>query len=256
MAGGQLRPEEKRTVTRLDGLLALFELGLIADADDGLVPESHQIIVRRDLDAHGHQNGPCTLDGYGNLDDHLAGLLGCSALRIDATMAAGFVINTPTATRVFNRSQRRALRARDRHCRYPGCGATRHLHAHHCQEWNQTHRTTVLDGVLLCRFHHSLLHLLGHKIRLDNGIAVVTRPDGTQLRGVTPTRVLPDDGLPEPTGQRRTGAGEPMTPYAADTYLRTWHHQTDHDQGKPPEPPPPWTTPEPINTRPHWVQLN
>ena len=53
---------------------------------------------------------------------------------------------------------RRALQLRDRHCRFPGCHATRHLHAHHVIHWARGGPTNLDNLVLLCAHHHRFVH--------------------------------------------------------------------------------------------------
>lgn len=56
---------------------------------------------------------------------------------------------------------RRLLVARDRTCRFPGCGAKRWLHAHHVVPWDHDGPTDLDNLVLLCGFHHRLVHSEG-----------------------------------------------------------------------------------------------
>jgi hypothetical protein len=62
--------------------------------------------------------------------------------------------------RVFNRAQRRALAQRDGGCAFPGCDRpTGWCEAHHAGEpWCTTGETNLDEGVLLCAFHHRLIH--------------------------------------------------------------------------------------------------
>lgn len=61
--------------------------------------------------------------------------------------------------RLFSMSQRRAIVARDRHCRAPGCTAPpAWCETHHVVRWADDGRTDVANGILLCRFHHSEVH--------------------------------------------------------------------------------------------------
>jgi len=53
---------------------------------------------------------------------------------------------------------RRALWQRDLTCRFPGCGATRNLHAHHVVHWARGGRTDLANLVLLCGHHHRTVH--------------------------------------------------------------------------------------------------
>lgn len=53
---------------------------------------------------------------------------------------------------------RRAVLARDRGCRFPGCGATRHLQVHHVWHWAQGGPIDLANLVTLCGFHHRFVH--------------------------------------------------------------------------------------------------
>ena len=70
-------------------------------------------------------------------------------------------------TRLASREQKRALRFRDGGCTVPGCTAEKHLHAHHI-DWWPLGPTDIDNMVLLCRFHHRLLHR-GHMSIRTNG---------------------------------------------------------------------------------------
>jgi hypothetical protein len=76
---------------------------------------------------------------------------------------------------------RRALAARDRGCRWPGCDApAAWTDAHHLTPWYEGGSTAVDQLILLCRWHHVCTHEGRWKIRLDPGTGEVsvTRPDG------------------------------------------------------------------------------
>ncbi|WP_308465807.1 DUF222 domain-containing protein [Rathayibacter soli] len=68
--------------------------------------------------------------------------------------------------RLFTARQKIALWYRDGGCMDPLCGGTsRHLEAHHIDQWHADHgKTDIADGVLLCRFSHMLIHNQGWKI--------------------------------------------------------------------------------------------
>jgi hypothetical protein len=63
---------------------------------------------------------------------------------------------------------RRLLLARDRTCRFPGCGAVRFLHAHHVVGWADGGATDLDNLILVCGHHHRFVH----------AAAWVLRPDG------------------------------------------------------------------------------
>ncbi|QUR66067.1 HNH endonuclease signature motif containing protein [Mycobacterium spongiae] len=84
-------------------------------------------------------------------------------LMCDATYEAWFerdgeVIGSSRASRQINRRLRRVLEHRHRSCAVPGCGATRGLHAHHIQHWEDGGPTELANLVLVCPYHHRLHH--------------------------------------------------------------------------------------------------
>jgi hypothetical protein len=62
--------------------------------------------------------------------------------------------------RLFTTNQKLALAARDGGCLWPGCDRPPSwTEAHHINQWARDGgQTDIDDGVLLCRFHHLLLH--------------------------------------------------------------------------------------------------
>jgi hypothetical protein len=87
---------------------------------------------------------------------------------------------------------RRALNARDRGCRFPGCANTRYVDAHHIHHWAQGGETKLSNLVQLCRFHHRQVHegrvVVQH---LDDGALRFVRPDGRSFDSVAPEHTRP-----------------------------------------------------------------
>jgi hypothetical protein len=75
----------------------------------------------------------------------------------------GSVLNVGRKSRTIPPAVRRALEARDRGCRFPGCGR-RFTDAHHVKHWADGGETSLRNSVLLCRFHHRLVHEGGWRI--------------------------------------------------------------------------------------------
>jgi hypothetical protein len=84
-------------------------------------------------------------------------------VRVDRD-AEGHVLSVGRRTRSLPPALRRALEARDRGCRFPGCGL-RFTDGHHIVHWADGGETCLDNTVLLCRFHHRLLHEGGWKLQ-------------------------------------------------------------------------------------------
>jgi hypothetical protein len=95
--------------------------------------------------------------------------------------ADGTVLDIGRKTRSIPPSIRRALLARDKMCRFPGC-ASRRRDAHHIEHWLDGGPTSLDNLVLLCRRHHRSVHegLVDVRLRADGSLAFIC-PDGSVL---------------------------------------------------------------------------
>lgn len=94
----------------------------------------------------------------------------------------GLPIDAVTAQRLFNRRQRRALAARWGGCAFPDCDRPPSwTEAHHITPFAQSPKTETVDGVLLCRHHHMLLHNNGWLITRDGNDYTLHGPNGTRV---------------------------------------------------------------------------
>ena len=73
------------------------------------------------------------------------------------------VLDVGRRTRTIPPALRRALEVRDRGCRFPGCGL-RFTDGHHVKHWADGGETTLDNLILLCRFHHRLVHEGGWRV--------------------------------------------------------------------------------------------
>ena len=92
----------------------------------------------------------------------------------------GVIVDVGRRHRLFSRTQRRMLVYRDRGCVFPGCDrGPRWCDAHHLKPWDEGGLTDLINGVLLCRRHHRMIHQ-GWKLARDaaTGIVTATSPDG------------------------------------------------------------------------------
>jgi len=81
-------------------------------------------------------------------------------------------------TRVIPPAMHRALKRRDRGCRFPGCVNTRFVDGHHIRHWADGGATRLDNLVLLCRHHHRLLHEGGYYAVKDGADFIFCRGDG------------------------------------------------------------------------------
>ena len=87
-------------------------------------------------------------------------------------------VDAGRTSRVIPPSMRRALIARDKHCRFPGCDRpVAWTQGHHLKHWADGGPTLIFNLALLCGRHHHLTHEGG--IRLEwgpNGELVASPP--------------------------------------------------------------------------------
>jgi len=89
------------------------------------------------------------------------------------------VIDVGRSRRVISGPARKALEARDRHCRWPNCDRpAKWSAAHHVVHWIHGGTTDLDNLVLLCHRHHWLVH---------EGRWQLVRGDGGQMLAIPPT---------------------------------------------------------------------
>lgn len=72
----------------------------------------------------------------------------------------GVPLHVSREHRLFTPGIRKALVLRDRGCAFPGCGEpASHCDGHHVDHWSTGGETSLANGVLLCRRHHTLIHI-------------------------------------------------------------------------------------------------
>ena len=110
---------------------------------------------------------------------------------------SGDVIGMGRLTREPSAWMVRQIRHRDRECRFPGCGARAFTEAHHVTFWRHGGRTDLDNLVLICSFHHKLVHELGWRLtREPDGTVRWFRPDGRRYRaGPSPGATARRGGL-------------------------------------------------------------
>jgi HNH endonuclease len=125
--------------------------------------------------------------------------------------AAGDVVGLGRTSREPPAWMLRQVRYRDRECRFPGCGARRFAEAHHVRWWRHGGRTTLENLLLICSFHHRLVHEHGWSVKRD--------ADGT-------ARWIPSERQQVPLGPVSAGGGERVIPARRRPY-RLWASSRD-----------------------------
>ena len=132
--------------------------------------------------------------------------------------SGGEILDVGRRTRTISPALRRALAARDRQCRFPGCGNLR-CDAHHLGHWADGGRTALDNLVLLCRRHHRAVHEEGFRVTLDaDGGVQFVGPDGHPLPEAPPAPAWTGPAL-QPTNDGLAEAGIEID---ADTATPTW----------------------------------
>ena len=147
----------------------------------------------------------------------------CSTVRV-VEDAAVEPLSISRRSRSIPPAIRRALRLRDRGCRFPGCTHTRFVDGHHVKHWSDGGETSLDNLVLLCRRHHRLVHEGGYGCeRTVDGRFVFTAPDQRVLPEFEPLPGIVLDQDPRQWLQRAMSRleidSETCTPawYAGDT---------------------------------------
>jgi uncharacterized protein DUF222/HNH endonuclease len=103
----------------------------------------------------------------------------CTISRV--LLADSMVIDVGRATRVNSAPRRRALRIRDKGCRFPGCDRPVNWSTpHHIVAWARGGPSDLANEVLLCYYHHRLVH--------EGGWQVIKT--GREFRFLPPERVV------------------------------------------------------------------
>jgi hypothetical protein len=185
--------EETAGARRADALRHLAETFLAHRGEDtgaGSSADRYQVVVHVDQAilpdaplADGTEPHGCELDEGPALALDTVRRLACDATIVGVLEDSdGEPLKVGRKTRSIPPALSRALRARDRGCRFPGCERTRFTQGHHVKHWADGGETKLSNLVTLCSFHHHLVHEGGFGLTVtDDGLFVFTRPDGRRI---------------------------------------------------------------------------
>ncbi len=195
---------------RADALGLVAESFLAHGAIEAVGAERYQIVVHvAEETLRERTAGCCSFDHGPSMPAETARRLSC-----DASVVAlvenedGEPLNVGRKTRTISAPLRRALNARDKGCRFPGCSNSRYIDAHHVEHWANGGETKPSNLVSLCRFHHHAVHEGGFRIEiLDDGALRFRKPNGGSVDSVAP-------GFTQPLGD--------WTKLPAGTLVNKW----------------------------------
>lgn len=182
-----LEEEVSFTQRRSDALTLIAERALQSDLDGG-ASDRYQVVVHVETTADATapvQTSVETDQGPVRVSAETSRRLACDASVIVINEGAdGSILDIGRRSRSVPAPIRRALTARDKSCRFPGCTARR-CDAHHIIHWGDGGSTSLDNLMLLCRRHHTLVHERGISIELDVlGNPRFVRPDGRVVENV------------------------------------------------------------------------
>jgi hypothetical protein len=130
----------------------------------------------------------CELDHTGPVGVDTALRLSCDSTAMRMVLSADSQpLDVGRRTPVVPSSMRRAVIARDRTCRFPGCDRPQAwCDAHHVRHWARGGETSLANLVLLCRRHHRSVHSGRFGLAMVEGEPRFTRPDGSRLETRAP----------------------------------------------------------------------
>ncbi len=166
---------------RADALSVIAE-SFLAHGEDALSGgDRQQIVVHVDAEAlQDRCAGSCELEEGPAIPAETARRLACDASVIRILEDShGEPLDVGRKARTIPPAIRRALKARDQGCRFPGCPNTRYVDGHHIHHWAKGGETKLSNLVSLCRFHHRAVHEGRVCVQvLDDGALRFTKPNG------------------------------------------------------------------------------
>jgi hypothetical protein len=223
-ASGAQSPGEEVTAgqRRADALALVAEQALAGRPDRGTSGERYQIVIHveeQTLSANGQGEAALEEPDGQPVSAETSRRLACDASTVVVRHGAdGSVLDVGRRTRTIPPAIRRALQARDRRCRFPGC-TSRYCDAHHILHWADGGLTSLDNLVLLCRRHHRAVHEEGWTVDCAGGEFVFIRPDGGRLECAPPPPPLDDEQPLAPVDRRLADGGVAID---AQTAMPVW----------------------------------
>ena len=172
---------ESISARRADALADLAETYVAAPAKNSSTADRYHVMLHVTAETSERMSLEDTYIEHGpHVTAETSKRLCCDAsLSTLVTDRNGEPLSIGRKSRVIPAAMRRALRARDKQCRFPGCTHRRFIDGHHIRHWADGGETSLDNLVQLCRHHHRLVHEGGFRCgRNDAGNIVFSTPTG------------------------------------------------------------------------------
>ena len=151
---------------RADALVEIAETYLDHPDNSGSTADRYQVVI--------HTRGN-RLPGDSHLENGLhvsaetSKRIACDCCKTEVEdNDRGEPLNIGRRSRTIPPAMRRALKVRDSGCRFPGCTSHKFCDGHHIKHWSDGGETSLDNLVLLCRYHHRLVHEGGFECKRSN----------------------------------------------------------------------------------------
>lgn len=175
-----LNQARSRGALRTDALVAMSESYLQHGLGDGL-PQRYQVMVHVDEATLQSLSGTSEIEEAGDIPVETAQRIACDCSILGLLEKDGVPLRLGRANRTISPGLRKALKARDKCCVWPGCSNTRFTDGHHIVFWGNGGGTDLENLALLCRRHHRLLHEGGYRMETGPGGFRFFRPEGEEI---------------------------------------------------------------------------
>ena len=175
---------------RADAIFSMASATIAVDQN----PDLATVVVHADLGTLADEDASCEFEHGPVIHSETARRLSCDCrLEVVLHNERGETAGVGRKSRTVPPWMARQLRKRDFGCTFPGCSSKRFLHAHHIEHWSRGGPTDLDNLVLVCTFHHKLVHEYGWNVELGlPGIAHWYRPSGVEY---LPNRAPPQLAL-------------------------------------------------------------
>ncbi|MBD0323921.1 MAG: DUF222 domain-containing protein [Aldersonia sp.] len=162
-----------------DALVEILQLAADSGGLPGEAGEKPHVLVTVPLQTLREGVGSALLDGAGMLDAESARRIACDCKLIPAVLGSrSEPLDIGRISHTVPAAMRRALILRDGGCAFPGCDRPhRWCHAHHIRHWADGGPTELANVVLLCGYHHRLMHHSEWECEVVDGHACFMPPE-------------------------------------------------------------------------------